>query len=92
MLRESSITTAKTLRCGTAEAITSPGRNRQPSTSSTASVRSVPSTTRSRTDSERTRVKERDQQQRARRRQGNDEHRDNGCQRKSPRANTRSGT
>ena len=41
MLRESSMTTASTLRCGTADAITSPGRSRQPITSSTAAARSV---------------------------------------------------
>ena len=56
MLRESSSTTANTLRCGTADAITRPGRSRQPSTSSTAKVRSPARTMRSRGEMVRTRA------------------------------------
>ena len=39
--------TASTLRCGTADAITSPGRSRQPITNSTAAARKVASMIRS---------------------------------------------
>ena len=56
MLRESSMMIASTLRCGTADAITSPGRNRQPSTRRMAAARTVARMARSAGRNERTRA------------------------------------